>query len=366
MSSGARGPRSPLNLQIYDEACTWFVEMRSGDADDETRRRFDSWARKSPEHLRAYLEASEIWDDASRVSPDRTGSQETLLEQVKDGAEVVPLAAAALHHEFGSTRTYLRPRVRRAGLPKIAAIAATLVVGVGGWLWYQSHRSLIYETGTGEQRVVTLADGSRIELNADTQLKVRYSVKERDIDLLEGQALFSVAKNKERPFIVRSGDVLVRAVGTQFDVDQRADGTRITVVEGRVLVRTAQKLIAQSISLRKFPSAPEVFLDAGQQVIASRNHPLQPSRANINAVTSWTRGTLVFEGSRLAEVVKQFNRNNPRQLLIKNPELENMRISGVYSSTDPSLLIEFLREQPGVQVDQSGSSITISARGQQK
>lgn len=368
MSPGTREPRSPLNTQIYDEACAWFVEMRSGDADDDIRRRFDAWVRKSPEHLRAYLETSEIWDDASHVSAGHMGSREALLEAVKDGAEVIPLVSAGSRHDSGAIGNGYRVRVRRVRMRKLVAGAATLMVAVGGWLWYHDHRALTYDTGIGEERVVTLSDGSRLQLNADTHVRVLYTEKERDIDLLEGQALFSVAKNKERPFIVRSGDVLVRAVGTQFDVNRRVDGTMVTVVEGRVLVRKLRvpEPIAQGVTLQKLAFTPQVLLDAGEQVIATRDHALLPARANIDAVLAWTRGTLVFEGTRLADVVKQFNRENPRQLVIRDPVLASMRISGVYSSTDPSLLVEFLREQPGVEVSESGSSIVISARAPAK
>jgi transmembrane sensor len=172
-----------------------------------------------------------------------------------------------------------------------------------------------------------------------------------------------VAKNPDRPFIVRSGDVLVRAVGTQFDVNRTHDATIVTVVEGRVVVRRleASDLAAPPQASGVQPALQAVALDAGEEVTASGAAPLLPEHANLNAATAWTRGTLVFEGTPLSKVVEDFNRQNERQLIIRDPSLEGMRISGVYSSTDPALLIKFLREQPGIKVDESASDIVISA-----
>jgi transmembrane sensor len=360
-----RKPGNALNAQIYDEACAWFVEMRAGDVDDVNRRHFDSWLRKSPEHLRAYLEISEIWDDAPLVRSERTGSQEILINRANEGGEVFPLRPAVSRcRETGNPRVisgYVRGW-RYAPRPLATAAVVALAV-VGASLAYRIYRAPTYATGIGEQRIVTLADGSRVELNSRTRLRVRYSARERDVDLIEGQALFRVAKNPQRPFIVRSDDVLVRAVGTQFDVDRTRDATTVTVVEGRVVVRRleASDLATPPLALSVQPAFQPVALDAGEEVTASGVAPLVPEHANLNAATAWTRGTLVFEGTSLSKVVEDFNRQNERQLIIRDSSLADMRISGVYSSTDPALLIKFLREQPGIKVDESGSAIVISA-----
>jgi hypothetical protein len=94
----------------------------------------------------------------------------------------------------------------------------------------------VYATGIGEQRTVTLSDGSTVELNSQSRLRVAFHPHERDVELLEGQALFHVAHDRTRPFLVQSEGAKVRAVGTQFDVYRKSDGTVITVVEGRVAV----------------------------------------------------------------------------------------------------------------------------------
>ena len=111
-----------------------------------------------------------------------------------------------------------------------------LVLVIAGAIWWQAEHFPIYATEIGERRSITLADGSTVDLNARSRVRIEFSKKERRVDLLDGQALFQVTKDKNRPFIVSSGDATVRAVGTQFDVYRRTNSTTVTVLEGRVAV----------------------------------------------------------------------------------------------------------------------------------
>jgi transmembrane sensor len=121
---------------------------------------------------------------------------------------------------------------------------------VGGAVWYLNVRMPVYATTFGEQRSITLDDGSVVDINSHSKIRVRYSATERDVELLEGQALFRVAKNASRPFWVSSATTRVRAVGTEFDVYKRRSGTVVSVIEGRVAVL----MNAETISA----GAPEV------------------------------------------------------------------------------------------------------------
>ena len=363
-----RSTASDFNSQIYAEASEWFVEMRSGDVDAPGRRRFDAWVRKSPEHLRAYLEISEIWDDAQLVDAPRKSCPEDLIARAREGSEVVVIAREPAGGD--ALTTALSPVTHstfHAALPKrrfTAGVAIVAVaVGLAAFFGYEHYRSPTYTTGIGEHRVVVLTDGSRVDLNSRTRMTVRFTEHERDIDLLEGQALFKVAKNTERPFVVRSGNITARAVGTEFDVDHKQSATTVTVLEGRVAVHLLEQVDLQDAAQPDPVAAPTpIFLGAGQQVSASRHRPLRPSRANVSAATAWTHGSLVFADSRLDDVVEEFNRYNDRQLVIRDPTLADMHISGVYTSTDPALFVRFLREQPSVRVDESDSQIVISAK----
>lgn len=355
---------SDFNQQIYEEASNWFVEMRAGDIDQEARRQFDAWVRKSPEHLRAYLEISEIWDDAPAVDAERKASAEMLIEQALQGADVI-----ALDHALQTNET---TRALRTGYwcmqllrPRFVAAAAVALVAASLAAWFGAERYLapVYSTGIGEQKLVVLADGSRVELNARTRLEVHFGQRARHIDLLEGQALFKVAKDAAHPFVVTSGDLVVRAVGTEFDVDRKQSATTVTVLEGRVAVRTLGEPGLQPVGSANLDTLPaQVFVGAGEQVSASGHRPPHAARANVAAATAWTHGSLVFEGSRLADVVEEFNRYNEQQLVVGEPRLNDMLISGVYTPTDPALLVRFLREQPTLRLQESGSTIVIGSK----
>jgi len=248
-----------LNRQIVEEAAEWFVEFSTGDADLAARQRFDEWLRMSPEHVRAYLEILPIWEDGAVAPPGQEVSPELLIAWAQGADNVVPLdrvsrAPRPSSPAPGMTAPDPSDRICPAGgveeprairLPdhvfsrrRFATAASILLVCAGGgvFAWHQIYRAPTYATDVGEQRSIVLADGSTIELNARSRVRIRFTEQERDIDLLQGQALFSVAKDHERPFIVRSDKTRVRAVGTQFDVYRRTTGTTVTVLEGRVAV----------------------------------------------------------------------------------------------------------------------------------
>jgi transmembrane sensor len=386
-------PKAPLKLndQVYQEACEWFVEFRSGDLDDAGRRRFDLWARKSPEHLAAYLEIAAIWSDGSALDPDLKWDPKTLIAQAAaDATNVVPLTdrsrTANASTVVSNTPSELAPdkldaQQSRPGKSsprwfRVAASIAAVGLIVGTTIWYQNFRMPIYATTFGEQRSITLNDGSVIDINSHSKIRVRYSAQERVVDLLEGQALFHVAKNPTRPFLVSSATTQVRAVGTEFDVYQKHSGTVVSVVEGRVAVLLQSDAASgETIDLRQITAdhqdesgarqpgsrgnAP-IFLAAGEQVLVTTTAVQKANHPNIAIATSWTQRQLEFDSASLSEVAEEFNRYNKRQLIIEDPTLYDFHISGVFSSSDPASLVRFLRERPGVRVTETASEIRVS------
>lgn len=361
-----------FNAQIYDEASEWLVEFRTGDVDPATRRRFNAWLRTSPEHVRAYLELAAIWNEGSRLDPSHVFDAPELI--VESDSNIVPLQvpgtgdsgvsglsrADSRAHSRSDKASDLRPR----NYFSFAAAAAMLIVMVGAYFYIQQRG--LYSTDIGEQRSVTLADGSRIELNSRSQLRVHFTDHSRDIELLEGQALFQVAKDKTRPFIVQSANTQVRAVGTQFDVYRKESGTTVTVVEGTVSVDASQRAMANA---GVQPSA--LMLNAGEQVTVSTVTPAEaagqnsietpiPKVANITAATAWTQNRLVFESATLIEVADEFNRYNERRLVIESPELHDFHITGTFSSSDPAPLLRFLKARPDIIVTEDQDEIHIS------
>src|ERR1700690_3318238 len=231
------------NRQIVDEASEWFVEFRVGDVDAAARERFDEWLRSSPEHIRAYIEIARTYVEMPNPHGTKPLDVEALIAYARSGENIVPFdvgsspsqeprALAQPNEQQGRAATYTRSPRRRF----LAVAASALMVVLAGGVWWQSARYPLYSTDIGERRSITLADGSTVDLNARSKLRVEFSKHERRVELLDGQALFQVAKDKNRPFIVASGEATVRAVGTQFDVYRKDSGTTVTVLEGRVAV----------------------------------------------------------------------------------------------------------------------------------
>jgi len=351
-----RSSKNPKD-DIVVEASAWFIEFRAGDVTVSDRARFDEWLRRSPEHIQAYLEVAAGWSELPTSDPEGRLDISALIKRARESHDenVVPLSSWSVP----------RPERRRFTARTWAASFAGLALVTGLTAWVALYRPNTYSTGIGEQRTVRLIDGSTIELNALSTIRVRLSEKERDIDLTEGQALFHVAKDQARPFIVRSDGTTVRAVGTQFDVYRKEGGTVVTVLEGRVAVAESNVPVPD-INQRALMPAP-IFLVAGEQVTVptkeSAKEGPKTKRADVAVATAWVQKRLIFEETPLAEVAEEFNRYNTRRLVISDPELRSMGISGVYSSTDPDSLLGFLRVQPNIQLTETDKEVRVALRG---
>jgi transmembrane sensor len=338
-----------MNTQIYEEASDWLVKHRTGELGEADRVAFDSWLRTSPTHVRAYLEMSEIWEDAAALDPATSASVDELIARAQGEGNVVALSPkVADRGAVTDARTAWK-------VPARALLAASVaVVCVGGGVFAWLNRAPVYSTGVGEQRSLTLDDGSMVTLDTRTRIRVRFSARERDIDLLEGQALFRVAKNDRQPFVVQSDAAAVRAVGTEFDMYRQRAGVTVTVLEGRVAVTASSEQ-------RRADDA--VLVPAGQQVAVLWSAEVTPSAiADVAAATAWTQRRLIFESTPLSAVVEEFNRYNTRRLVIADPKLSSFHVSGVFSSTDPALLVQFLRMQAEIAVRESDHEIDIDER----
>src|SRR6266853_1427642 len=233
-----------LNAQILEEAADWLVEFSAGDVDAGARQTFDTWLRTSPEHVRAYLELIPIWEEGALPPPHPDAGPDALIALARNADNIVTLTPKAGEVSQPATSSAARlPRRRTA----IAASAVLACVAGGILAWLVLAHNPPYTSQVGEQRSIALPDGSLIELNARSSVRVRFTSNERAVQLLEGQALFRVAKDPARPFIVESDGTRVRAVGTQFDVYRKKTSTTVTVLEGRVTVAHAA---AESTSAR--------------------------------------------------------------------------------------------------------------------
>lgn len=354
--------RPKENVQISEEAADWFVEFRSDDIEPITRQAFSDWLRASPEHVRAYLEIAAIWNEGACLDAKNRYHEEELIALAREVPVVIPLAASAtMRAASGSPGGRVHAPWRR-----FAAAASLLIAAAGLFVWHEARRG-VFGTEVGEMRSLALEDGSTVQLNSRSRMKVRFSEAEREVILLDGQALFQVAKDARRPFVVWSDATEIRAVGTQFDVNRRQAGTTVTVLEGRVEVtalgagdRSTPGGVPGASETRERGSGA-VLLAAGQQVVVHRGAKPALAGANLAAATAWTHRQLIFNSATLAEVAEEFNRYNKTQIVLKDPEVVDFHISGVFSSTDPGALIRFLRQRRGIEVVETEDGILISS-----
>lgn len=364
------------NKQIYEEASAWVVELHLGEMDAAAREQLDGWFRRSPEHIRAFLQISCLCEELEDSKLDLGYSLEALIARASASTKVIALegesGASSRQGLVPSARgTVSTPRAAIARLSRLfcwrsALLASLVLAGLGfGLVGLNAYRNTHFATGTGEQRVVHLPDGSTIELNSESRVRILFSERERDVELVEGQALFKVARDSIRPFVVQSAGTRVRAVGTQFDVYRRVSGTQVTVVEGRVAVFTQEALPPAQLTVDRSAGeagAPSVLVSTGEQVTVTDQEVPKPRPANLRAATAWTQRELVFDMTPLAEVAQEFNRYNTRKLVIGDPVVAAFHVTGIFPSADPVLLLRFLRAQQGIDVLEAGGEIRISSK----
>jgi transmembrane sensor len=287
-------------------------------------------------------------------------------------------------------------------------LAASVVVAMFGGTalyWFEYQRG-VYATDIGEQRSIRLDDGSTVELNARSKIRVALHEHERDVVLIEGQALFQVAKDHARPFVVHSGDTSVLAVGTEFDVYRHHSGTTVTVVEGRVAVfpstlptadqapdltvrapseagtgksspesdRRTQSarggtpgsgsavVLGMAENERIVVAKDEILLTAGEQVTVSSASVEMAANADVAAATAWTQKQIVFNSTPLSDVVDEFNRYNSRQLVIVDSKIADTKISGEFSSSNPDSLLKGLDALNKFNIHETPGRIEISSK----
>lgn len=290
-------------------AGAWLVRLQREDLSESDGIEFEAWLAESPANGAAYREALAVWQAYE------TAADDVLAELDRTGAM--------------SRRTRPAPSRRWMVGAGGFAIAAGLALAVLPPMVMQGAGET-YETGRGEHRTLTLADGSIVDLNAETRLKVTLARSERRVVLEDGEAIFQVSPDKDRPFSVAASDHMVRVVGTKFDVRHRDGELAVTVAEGKVQVRPAERTSAA------------VMLTSGQKLDIAASGAAQLSRVDPQEAFSWRSGRLVYRDEPLSKVVADLNCQFEQQIEIGDPELANIAITGVIVLDDPGAVTQRL------------------------
>jgi transmembrane sensor len=289
-----------------DEAADWAVRLDSAQLSDDEQRELERWLAASPDHRGALLRARAVWMSL--------GSQNA----ARAPAPGEPAGPA-------QNRTAPAPPRRRRFLLAMQAAAAVLVAASVLVLVHRTvlARGDVYETGVGEVRRIALEDGSAITLNSNSVAVVHFEPHARTVRLKRGEGLFEVAKDKSRPFVVSSGDVSVRAVGTAFAVRELPGEVTVTVTEGVVEV-TGQGTAPHRVSVNQ-----RAQIRAQREVTVHAEDPAEASRR-----LSWREGVLSFSGESLAEAVREVNRYSRRQVEVSDPVLAGKPVIGIFRAGD--------------------------------
>lgn len=323
-------------------AAQWLATLEAGDCAEDERREFIAWLRASTHNVEEFLRVGSLLHRLGDPKLWPVKDVAALIEEARAPASIERLPAAGRAAAPAST----------TGRWAMAASIAGLLV-IGGLTWrYLSTREVTYSTLVGEQRTVQLPDGSHMQLNTHSTVATTFQRQARHIRLLEGEALFHVAKDPARPFIVDSADGRAVAVGTAFNVRADSSKTTITVVEGRVRVSGAA-----------VDSQDGILVSGGEQVVIARGVP--PSARtfpNTDSVTAWTKRKIVFENTPMSVAVAEFSRYSAKRVVLVDEPLRSRRISGVFASNDLQSLVQFLASDPRIEVRQDDAGWTARLR----
>jgi transmembrane sensor len=322
------------------EASVWIVRLHGPHRTPELEAGFRQWLAASADNAAEFERVTSVWESAPHA------------------------CTAGL------------PRVTRWSEPKPKptyrwAIAASVIVAItaGAWLASQLWLNPDYATGIGEQRTVPLDDGSRIALNSDSEVKIEFTSDTRRVRLVHGEAFFDVAHNTARPFIVVAGDHQVTAVGTAFEVRYDLGQVDVTLVEGKVNVTRAESnpqdaprelSSSETGSVAKTVAGGYVMVP-GERLHIARNTPVKVDEPRIDVVTAWRRGEVMLDNTPLSDAVAEMNRYNKSALVIDEPRIAGLRVSGIYHTGDSEGFAQTVANLYGLHVSQAEHQIHLSS-----
>ncbi|WP_417624337.1 FecR family protein [Paremcibacter congregatus] len=311
-----------------DEVHMWFTLMNSGEVTAEDKAEFAAWRLENPGLYERYKTLEKTWDMAKDVTPSMPpGLAEVEAGSIKYSRVLAALAACLLIFFF------VRPTDAPAPSPHTA-----------------------YQTAISQIDRVNLEDGSQVLLNARSDMKVAMSTLRRDITLNEGEALFSVAHDKHRPFVVKARNGEVQAIGTEFNVDIRNDFVHVVVLEGVVKVTRYDEN----------GENPNVLIArAGEEISYGGAHPGKSEKIALKTVAepaeavAWQEGKLIFNGDKLQDVVEEIGRYTNTPISIADESLKELSLYGIFNARDTEGILAAISSALPVTIEHRGEEIIL-------
>jgi transmembrane sensor len=312
-----------------DSAANWAIRLEERPLMPAEQQELDAWLAAAPHHYGALLRARAVWRDLDRLGALRQPGRAPI-----EASEAAPEASR-----------------RRRWLGGLAASVAALSIATFAYR-SQLMASDEFETRIGEVRRIALADGSAITLNSDSRAKVKFEKTQRVVQLRRGEALFEVAKDRSRPFLVWSGRVSVRAVGTVFAVRALPENILVTVAEGTVEIVQPEEP-AQRVTVNERATVrPERIIDVASEDASVTLREL-----------SWRSGQLSFSGESLGDAVREMNRYSRRQIEIEDPALAAKPVVGIFRIGDVDAFAQAAAVALNAEVHADDRSVRLSTLG---
>lgn len=351
--------QAPFPPGVATEAAEWFIKLQGTEVSHQDQEAFADWLRRSPVHVEEFLRLTALQGNLTRLPEFRrldvaallaelaaSGINENVVPFRSDMGETSaasrPLAGAA--EAIGLSRgghSILRALRVRHGVAAAATLAVILLgIAASGFIGeFLGKRH--YRTDIGEQRSLTLADGSQVQLNAVSNLSARVDNSVRLLDLTDGEALFRVAKDPARPFRVHTPEATIEAKGTQFDVHVSRGVTVVSLLEGHVLVTPPSGRDADG---KGAGNAAPILLNPGEQIsiAAHATSAPKPRKVDTRTAIAWTQHRLVFEDAPLSEVISEFNRYSREPFFVEDAALRELRITASFDAGSTQTFAESL------------------------
>lgn len=346
------GPTPVVTRKIAAEAATWIARLHGPSRSPEMEQAVRDWLAHSAAHRLAFERGTDVWQEVAGVT----------VADAYAGA-----AARAMNAALAGDRRWARWRWPLLGLLALLLAAAAFLAH----RWWSVD---VYTTKVGEQQLVLLADGTRMSLNTDTQVRVEIDANLRSVRVEGGEAIFEVAKDPQRPFVVRAGDSEVRAIGTVFTVrlaghsaEHPDESLAVTLIEGQISVRPVARDAGP-----KEASVKPVTMEAGERMVVSRNRekavvgnaqgPLaiqHLDRPRLDQLVAWKRGEAVFDNVSLPEAVSEMNRYT-RTPIVLIGDASKLRVSGLYHTSDSPGFARAIAALHGLQVHERAGRLELA------
>lgn len=335
-------PDTADGISILEEAGLWCIRMADGSMTDEGQAAFAAWLSQSEHHRLAFEDVVRTWHG---------------IDEISSQPDIVAFRAEALD-SFGAINRR-RWSGRFSGYRTIFAVAASLIMMLLAYGIYAQFAFASYVTATGERRVIALDDGSRVSLDADTTVRVRYGGSRRELQLVHGRAKFEVAKDPLRPFTVTAANRMVIATGTEFSVELLGSKVHVILYEGRVAVMNdlgkrlgAAAPNASGAERRISDSALIPGRELVADVATDRTKIVQADPA---LTLTWEAGMLSFADEPLQSAVERMNRYSNQKMAVGTAAAANTPVNGVYSAGNSAAFIEGITSVAPLRIeDRSG------------